>query len=451
MTNLADYDINMKPRIFVPVEVFSREFDAKLVLACYFHKMNYEVIFGHHWYVNSYAKNYAAKGDVFLHMHTMRAQGEDWLTDLKGKGVTLVGIEEEGPFDHIDYETLDIERGISDGIDEFDFWLCWGERDYQYLLSKHKKTFLLNIGTPRAGLWNDFGRKYYRENINKYVKHNKSNVVIATSFWRTFSLTSPQTILKMTTSLGESFQKNVKDAYFNNLEKDREANQIRKLKKVITAVLNTTNSNIIIRPYPMENNKASNVLRKIDKKRISIDRSLSITPLLMSAKGLIHTGSTTAVEAVCLGLPTISISNFEETESSQLNEFTSILSCKPRNQDELIDFLSQKTDHDLHNIVDFRSAKLFLDDFYEVIQNKNVGLKTEKIPKNIFRTNKTRYIYNFLIFLKRSEVYKSDMAKRPRIGKAKTLTMYQNASRALGFEEKKIKMTELDRDTYLFS
>ncbi len=441
----------MKPRIFVPVEVFSREFDAKLVLACYFHKMNYDVIFGHHWYVNSYAKNYAAKGDVFLHMHIKRAKGEDWLTDLKAKGVTLVGIEEEGPFDHIDYETLDIERRISDGIDEFDFWLCWGERDYRYLLSKHKKTFLLNIGTPRAGLWNDFGRKYYRENINKNVKHNKSNVVIATSFWRTFSLTSPQFTLKMTTSLGESFQKNVKDAYFNNLEKDREANQIRKLKKVITAVLNTTNSNIIIRPYPMENNKASNVLRKIDKKRISKDRSLSITPLLMSAKALIHTGSTTAIEAVCLGLPTISISNFEGTESSQLNEFTSMISFKPRNQDELIDFLSQKTDHDLHNIVDFRSAKLFLDDFYEAIQNKNVGPQTEKIHKNIIRTNKTRYIYNFLTFLKRSEVYKSDMAKRPRIGKAKTLTMYQNASRALGFKEKKIKMIKLDRDTYLFS
>lgn len=441
----------MKQRIFVPVEVFSREFDAKLVLACYFHKMNYEVIFGHHWYVNSYAKNYAANGDVFLHMHTMREKGEDWLIDLKTKGVTLVGIEEEGPFDHIDYETLDVERHISDGIDVFDFWLCWGERDYQYLLSKHKNTCLLNIGTPRAGLWNEFGKNYYKEIINSFVNHQYPNVVIATSFWRTFSVTSPQTILNLTESLGESFKMNVKDAYFNNLEMDREENQIRKLRNVITAILDNSNSRITIRPYPMENNKASKTLRKIDKKRISIDRSLCITPILMSAKALIHTGSTTAVEAICLGLPTISISKFNVTVGSQLNEFTSIISSKPRNEKELIDSLGQKTDYSLHNIVNNRSAKLFLGDFLEIIQDNNVALHTENRHKNMIRANKYRHFYNFLTFLKRSEFYQSDIAKRPRIGKRKTLTMYQNAATALGFKEDKIEIIELDRDTYLFS
>lgn len=440
----------MQKRIFLPVEVFSREIDSRICLAAFFQSKGYEVIFGHIWYVKTIALKFASEGDIYFQIHAKRSFGDEWLDVLKERGVFLIGIEEEGPFDYIDYAIQDQERGTQSGVGIFDIWICWGNRDFNYLKNKLPELpSLLNYGTPRSSLWGICGEKYYLPELNsRKIRQYGNFVLIATSFWKTFAVNDTTTTIKLTKAYGEVY-KNMVIKTLGDEEKNRieEENNFINLEKLILAIIFETNFNVVIRPYPMERDILAKKLKKINNKRVFIDRSLSISPLIKSCKAFIHSGSTTAIESLVSEKPTISIIDFNTHHESNSNLLSVQLSKKPKTKKELLRDLESPNTLDLSNYLVKSNLLMHFEKLYEkIIELSNY--KELNFNKKRIIANKSRKIYNAVIKIRGGKVYKTDKAKRPKLDSQTISTKLEMAYDVLDIKNPVYTIDLVDQNTF---
>lgn len=411
----------MPASFFIPVEVFRREFDAKGVLACYLASKGANVVFGHRWYVMSKALEYGQKGDFYLHNHTQSINDQEGLKHLVNKGIFLIGYEDESALHSVNYEDQVAFREQNQGFNIFDLWLCWGKKDYDYLT----KTFVnlesfRNIGTPRSAIWGEFGKQLYKEDLDKIKSSNYGQYILIIG---SFQFQATKAFKKQIVTANEKFQEfkkfsKILEQYISKDYFEAELEVFKTLSAIIKDIIENTSLNVILRPYFKEFSQLETKLKKIAPDRIFIDNRMSVSPLIIAAKAVIHSGSTAGIESNCFKIDTYVVNrqfNFGGFDTAQStpsmfsysanNNFSKMLSLeKPINTLNLSNFVTSPGD------------QVFYTRLYQEILKLNslafgglAAIKFKKPPLSVM-------IYKMLSHIKRGNNFKYDRLKRSPIG-----------------------------------
>lgn len=304
-----------KKTIYIPLEIFKRELRPKLLLALFLANHGYRVVIGHKWHVNSIVSSMATLGDVYLFKGLLQNESSNFFDSLKKSGVTTVSFDEEGGLAYENYAEYAIRYGFESGIEKFQHWLTWGPRDYEYLIGrKIVGSDIHSFGTPRSAYW-----QLVQNNLRSLTPLKSTKIeyaLVATNF--TFDEKYSKSVMKM---LGES-SKDISDILIEDLKLGLIKNANEKnyflFLSTINVLLQETKLNIVIRPHPIEPTSSfSKKLSKLDS-RIILDTNFDVSDSIISAKVIVHSGSTVGIEAAVIGKPSISIDRIGNNHNSKL-------------------------------------------------------------------------------------------------------------------------------------
>jgi len=436
----------MASTFYIPVELFKREFTSKLTLAVFLAQKGARVIIGHKWYVIGNALKNSIEGDFFMNNHTLAPEDKKQFQTLFDRGVNFIGVEDEGVFDSLNYSDQIRIRKQELGFSGYKLWLCWGDNDYLHLIKKFRKSAnFVNIGTPRSALWGKFGEKIFESQVSQKMKPDHVDfVLIATSFYAKESKKHLEAINKLNSKYSEYdvdlFSKSISDNIDNY--------KFEILKKLILEILSKTKLNVVLRPYSIEDKMYAKNLKKLSN-RIRIDKSLDVTPLVLSCKALLHMGSTVGIESRCALKNTISLEKLFNLEV-RFPKLSSLLSHQPNNIEKVIECI-------VSNKIHKKSVLKFVTNPGGIEFYQRFAEQVEKINEDTFRSSritnsnyylKRKKLYKLRTSLLRGKIYRYDLAKRPPIGYRKTKQLLTTILSGFEEEQCRIKLRKIERDTY---
>jgi surface carbohydrate biosynthesis protein len=158
------------------------------------------------------------------------------------------------------------------------------------------------LGWPRLDLWREPFHQLYKSEIEQIQKENGNYYLLVSSF----GTISESTYKEAVRQYEEEYDLNPEVFHFNY----RHFKSCLKLIDELSPML-TNDESIIVRPHTSESVEEWESLLK-DYPNVHIRHEGDITPWLIAAKGTIQFGSTVAVQAACMGVPSIQLHNDEE-------------------------------------------------------------------------------------------------------------------------------------------
>jgi surface carbohydrate biosynthesis protein len=440
----------MSNTFYVPVEMFSREYSAKLALATFLAGKGMRVVFGHKWYVKTAAMTNGRKGDFYLHNHGFTIEMKHEFQHLFDKGMHFVGYQDEGVYDFENYSDLVKVRNQIEGFSNYKIWLCWGKRDFHYLKNAlSDSSNLRNIGTPRSALWGNFGNSIFKNEISKDIIPKYGDFyLIATSFEHKYLVKHSKAIHALN-SIFENYPK--------ELLSERENPSIDNLNtlksvKLLKLLLTETKLNIVIRPHAVEVKSIINTLKSfgVYSDRIFIDRRLTITPLISASKAVFHFGSTVGVEALCLGRKSVSLENFDHAPSKSV-KLSSLLSLTPCDNSDILRYLnpSFRSSSDLNYLITDPGNEYFYTNLAKDIEKIEPNAFKSEFPVEKFIMQRRPLKYRLKTALRSGKIYKYDLLKRPRLKYKYVVQLFKSISSILDLNPNNILWQTIERDTYL--
>ena len=411
----------MSAVFFIPVEVFRREFDAKGILACYLASKGANVVFGHKWYVMSKALEYGQKGDFYLQNHSQSINDQEGLNHLADKGIFLIGYEDESALNSVNYEDQVILREQTQGFNIFDLWLCWGKNDYDYLT----KTFVnlkafRNIGTPRSALWGEYGKQIYKLDLDEIERSDYGQYILIIGSFQFQAINAFEKMIETANKKYQEFKNFSKmlEQYNSKYYLEAELEVLKTYSAIVRDIIENTSLNVVLRPYNKEFSNFEANLKKIDPDRIFIDNRMSVSPLIIAANAVIHSGSTTAVESNCFGIDTYAVDfkfNFDGFKTTQ--SLTSALSYRINNDFSKLLSLGKPTKRlNLSEFVTLPSDQAFYKNLSQEILKLNSLAFDSLVTKKFTKPPLKVIIYKIIVYIKKGKNFRYDQFKRPPIG-----------------------------------
>ena len=287
--------------VYLPIEIYNRDFHSKSVLAYYLIKKNFSVILGR-------------KAEIH-EMITQKTQGiyfgvvtvdnySSFYKKLKLLGHKIIVLDEEGlvTFEKKMYLDLKVSETTIKNIDHL---LVWGNENKKILLSSKCSKFRNKIhvtGNPRIDLLKKKYSSIFLDNEREIIKNYGKFILINTSF--SFSDHYTKNLDYLYELKKQKVIKNKKDeARFKDYSKI-----IQKTKKIFLDTIKELSEkypklNVVIRPHPSENHDLYLDLEK-KYKNIFVNHSYSIQPWILSSMCIIHSYCTTAAEALVVNKKT---------------------------------------------------------------------------------------------------------------------------------------------------
>jgi len=303
--------------LFIPLEVFKREYINKLLLAAEVATRGMPVFIGHKSSIIRLVK--AAKEPGIFFYKSSEGPGCEYFDDLRLKGFKIVAQDEESGTVYDHFSKFYERRSSLQTAANLDMFFCWGHDDYNYIrtMSPGREDKIKITGSPRTCLWGRHGQEYYREQIENIQKKYGPFVLIASNFASGNGYLSD----KETIALMASYPSWTPEEQARHAERVSFDNRmIRLLVEASNEITSSGKHNIVIRPHPSENIETWRNLIK-GNSRIFLEPDGDITPWILSAKCIIQNGCTSALEASAANIPTLA---FGETETDIFNRDNSI-------------------------------------------------------------------------------------------------------------------------------
>jgi surface carbohydrate biosynthesis protein len=448
----------MSNLVFIPVEYFRREFTAKAALATYLAAAGVPVVFGHKWYVRRSAVLNGSVGDIYLHNHAQSKNDAEDLASIINRGVKLIGYEDEGALDFVNLKDQLTERNNLSGYSNFHFWLCWGKNERAVLSNEFPDLAIFcNIGTPRSALWGEFGTQLWSKEILKDIRPKYGEyLLIATSFQARANEKYMSAIKRLNNIYGSHTVTTIKNFIKN--ESESEAAKLLRMEILVNEILTKSSYNIVLRPYFEKSNYIEKQIRRINPNRIFIDDRLNITPLVIGCAGLLHMGSTVAIESTLLGRKSIFIKPFlEGVEVSRLPnagvQLSSLCSTPLESANDISSILnlSKVENFSLDFFIDSPNALFFYSEFLKLLISINPAICAIK-PKELHNISlMQRLLYYFRVRIKRSSTYRYDRLKRPKVSRRKIKQLVRIILKTFVLDPTLIKISKIDSSTFLFT
>mgnify|MGYP001325111065 CR=1 FL=1 len=399
----------MQKILFVPIEVRSRDYFPRLLISLMFASKGFDVYFGRKREIELMTKFYT--NSFYLGLQTTKTY-LPFYKKLKKNNFKVLAYDEEGLVTLND-ETYISTRASDEILNTIDFFLCWGDKQFNLIkknTNKKQKKKILNLGNPRI----DILKKKYRSLFQKEI--NEIGIRDYTLINMTFGHANH--FLG-----GEKLEKKLKSNNFINNKKDEKIyTEFRNYKKkrfllfnntMLNLIKNNPNEKFVIRPHPSENSDRYNYLKKYPN--VLVTKKYNVIPWILRSKLVLSDYCTTSIEAKILGVPSVSykvpkkIHFLDKTffdNSIKLNNFlelNSLINRKKLIKSNPISSLKKR----LININDnfFSSKKLF----DHIIKSSSLEKKKSSI-KNFFNYINAKFIISFyLLFFK--NVYAEEKCK----------------------------------------
>lgn len=346
--------------LYLPIEVIPRELDAKLLIAAEACNNGFNVILGTKA-MNSLLRELPE--GIYFYKDSSYPMN-DFFAKIQEFGYHIAVHDEEGLVNQSDEDYLN-RRILFNTLTHVNTFFCWGTYQKK-LISYAKSKFstdldIVVVGHPRFDLLQ-----------NPYKSYN------------TFTLKKQKKTILINTKLAECNHHNGENGWLDLLKSHNmlhseqclslRLEQIEYKKKLLEKyielikILNDTFSNveIIIRPHPSESIEVWEE-HFLDKDNIKVTKKHNIGYWLNRCDLVIHTGCTTAIEAVAADIPVISFNPVydERFEISLPNE----VSNKSSTISDCIDLVANIIEEQAYGDIGKENVKLVLKQHVDNIEN----------------------------------------------------------------------------------
>ena len=278
--------------LYLPIEVYSREFNSKIYFAYRAIRRGWTVVIGPEYDINNLAQHlpYGVYFGTGFHKKMSKI-----FQKFKKFGHITISQDEEG-LDRLPpeyYKKYRIDKKINKYLDYF---LCWGKKDEEIIKSAFKKKInTAVVGSPRIDLLHSDLRKIFFKKIN--FKHNDF-VLINGSFGAVNHINGADYYLNELKTRG--WMDNLNDKAFHNQRIEYKKKLFEKNIE-LAIYLAKCGQKVVIRPHQSENIDIWKKRTENYRNNINIIRSGNLNSWMMAAKIIIHSGSTSAIEGFLLG------------------------------------------------------------------------------------------------------------------------------------------------------
>lgn len=399
--------------VFLPMEIFNREYAGKLALAVELANSNINVIIGFNHKVREFALNSEDKC-VFFETKGKHSVGMEYLDLLRQKGFGIVGQDEEAGISYENYSDFLRWRPEVKGVDFFDYFFAWGKRDRDEYLKYSATEKIVLSGSPRTLFWGDFGRKFYFQEIKKAQEYFGKYILIASN------TAERNRIISARQNLGLLRMQNHDQTYRDTLRSRAkwEGFAFEITIKAIENILQNSDLNLVIRPHPVEDPEIWKALYG-NNPRVFVSKEGLATPVILGASRVVHAGSTVGLESIACGVPTISLQGLIPYQDSEMTP--NILSTQPKNWQEFQDLVTQgavpKMNQSMLNLIEKCGSREILEIQSSAIVDLFGQLSFAKTLKkeNLKKTSNFRSRMVNRIIYGKSPMENLHRNKRPRI------------------------------------
>lgn len=289
----------MIKRIYLILEVKSRELDSRILFSILAAKKNYSVVICKKAYLFSKLK-YLKPGVVIL--KSMGKKNNSMISEARKYGHKICLMDEEGLL----FWTPEIycrKRIDEKVINLIEYIFTWGKNDFNAIVEvfpKHKNKLIIT-GNPRIDLLKKKYNNFYFAEAQKIKEKQKKFILINTNFGYANHITHPgQTIIE---GIKRSGVENSDEISFHINKLETQIIRFEKLKKFIKKfAVENKEYKIIIRPHQSEDDQIwQQIFKNCENVEIIRDGKASISWMLASEL-IISCNCTTGVESKILGL-----------------------------------------------------------------------------------------------------------------------------------------------------
>ncbi len=286
--------------IIVPSETQSREFDAKLLLACMLAEKGCPTIVGSRVAIHNHI--HKLKHSIYL-AKDFRKPSTRIFRILKGLGTTILAWDEEGVlvFDQNLYHERRVHAPNLAQIKEF---FAWGPLNKNMIATApgyHGQTIHLS-GNPRVDMLRPELRKTYDRDVEALKKRHGTFILINTNFGMLnhFLPTHVVTPGGKDKSTGGVISTEMKQAW------QHQTLVFEAFKKMVAPLAEKfPHCTIVIRPHPGESLKVWQDIAR-DCKNVVVLHEGPVQPWLLACAAMVHSSCTTGIEGFLLGAKVIS-------------------------------------------------------------------------------------------------------------------------------------------------
>ncbi len=380
--------------LYLPIEIYNREFQSKLLIAMESASRGMKVYIGR---VSEYLlRDFFVPGIVLQKSITPTPRRLKELEFYKKKKFIVTTLDEEVGLVEFNANYVK-ERYSNKSLNLTDKVFTWGKFDYDNLSDKfvkHKRKFIKS-GNPRLDYW----RKDF-EFFFKKKKLNHKNYIL---FSFNFALRSQKEFSKYLKYVMTDAKYRERGFTVNRLKQIRKDSFkiFNKFSKLINALSKETNLMIIVRPHPID--KLSNYKFFKKYRNVKVITKGSISEWIFNAKVVVHSGCAGGLEASIRGFPTISYIPFKSTHC---HHFSNKFSKKTKNINECLKIIKKmsikKSNFKKTNLKDFKiraynlsskkpSYKIIADEFVKLIKlNKFEGQNNDLLLNFKFKVRDMR-------------------------------------------------------------
>jgi surface carbohydrate biosynthesis protein len=284
----------------VPVEIQTRELDAKLLLSCIAAERGFPVILGSRAFVHFLADS-VPRG-VYL-AKSMRSLSIRMFDILRQLGHEIVCWDEDGLVRLVDEEYY--RRRLSPiTMRQISHLIAWGPdnaRAFREYPGYHGAPIHIT-GNPRVDLMRKELREFHRPQVDAIRDEYGDFVLVNTNFGQVNHYISE---LGDMTTAAETTKSGPATPFDIGKGRHRRAlyNHFQEMLPALCEAL--ADRRVILRPHPSENHHPWHAIASRCG-NLAVVHEGSVIPWLIAAQTLVHNGCTTGVEAAVLGTPVVS-------------------------------------------------------------------------------------------------------------------------------------------------
>ena len=293
---------NPRRRLILPVEIFNREFDAKVLLACFAAERGFSVIIGAKRDINLNLASFPSSIYLPINLHN-RNQVITHLLDRLGH--TLVGMDEEAIV-YCSPEVYVKEKLGTIVFPQPKLFLAWGSENAR--IWKSQKNYngmpVYITGNPRTDLLRPELLPYWALRVEDIRKEFGKIILINTNFGKLNNFRPTKGDEKKALEAATNSPETVDEEELG-MAKHRLA-LFHHFQKMVAEVGRAfPNHTVLIRPHPSENHETWKQAAK-DCANVHVHFEGHVTPWLLASDAIIHNSCTTGLEGYLLNRPVFS-------------------------------------------------------------------------------------------------------------------------------------------------
>ncbi len=377
---------NSNKFLYLPIEIFTREFHSKIYLAHEAVQKGWTVLVGPKYDINPMMKYLPSGIYSGIGFHKSAAK---LAKKIKSFGHKVFSQDEEGlvRLSPEFYKEYRVDENI---FDNSDLIFCWGKRHQEIMEAIFKKSSKIrSIGNGRVDILSSKLKKIFEKDAELIKKENGNFILINGNFGSANHFSGKENFLKELESRGWLDTEQKKEYQLNRIEFQ---NSIFLKMMSLSVEIAKTGKKIIVRPHPSENlNKWKEFVSDYTD-NIKIIRSGNVIPWIMASNYLIHNGCTTAIEAVLMGKDVISFRPFKNKSVESILP-NAISSCM-ETQESVLNYL--KNDKNKYSLND-EALKILNDNIEQNFQHEDATSRIiNMIEKLEIKKSRPTFLSNLL-------------------------------------------------------